>query len=82
MALNFNSLVNLAVDIGLDQKNTFSQCLADGSHRADVETARQAAANRGVSSTPTFFINSRRVTGNVPFQQFQNIINQELAVAQ
>lgn len=33
----------------------------------------------GVSATPTFFINGRVLSGAQPFEQFQAIIDQELA---
>ena len=75
------SLTNLATEIGLDVAD-FSQCLSSGQHRADVENARQEAASRGVNSTPTFFINNQRVTGNQPYDVFQKIIEQELVLAQ
>ena len=75
------SLTDLAAESGLDVAD-FSQCLSSGEHRADVEEARRAATNRGVNSTPTFFINNQRVTGNQPFDTFQRIIEQELVLAQ
>ena len=75
------SLTGLAVETGLDV-TAFTQCLTSGEHRADVEEARRAAANRGVSSTPTFFINNQRVTGNQAYDVFQRIIEQELVLAQ
>lgn len=81
MALNRGTLTDLAASIGLDS-DALSQCLSNGTHRADVENARQAAARRGVDSTPTFFINERRVEGNQPYEVFQGIIDQELAAAQ
>jgi predicted DsbA family dithiol-disulfide isomerase len=63
-------------------RETVTQCLSAGRHRADVENARQAAMNQGISSTPTFFINNRRVEGNQPYETFQQIIEQELANTQ
>jgi protein-disulfide isomerase len=80
-AWNQSNLNDLAGDVGLSQE-TFSQCLSAGRHRADVENARQAAINQGISSTPTFFINNRRVEGNQPYETFQQIIEQELANTQ
>lgn len=78
VAFNRNNLADLAAGIGLD-RDAFSQCLSDGTHRAELENARRAAANQGVNSTPTFFVNGRRVEGNQPFEAFQSIIEQELA---
>ena len=75
------SLTDLAASVGLDT-NTFVQCLSSRTHQADVENAREAAFNRGVNSTPTFFINNQRVTGNQPYETFQKLIDQELVIAQ
>jgi protein-disulfide isomerase len=81
MSLDQNSLVNLAVEIGLDG-DALAECLSSGVHQTDVAKARQAAASRGVTSTPTFFINNRRVVGNVPYAEFQSMIEKELTAAQ
>jgi protein-disulfide isomerase len=80
-AWNQSNLNDLAGEVGLNRE-TFTQCLSAGRHRADVENARQAAINQGISSTPTFFINNRRVEGNQPYETFKQIIEQELANTQ
>ena len=81
IAYDQSSLIDLAAQTGLDRA-AFSQCLSSRRHQADVENARQAAASLGVNSTPTFFINNRRVEGNQPYEVFKSIIDQELAAAQ
>ncbi len=81
IAYNQSSLINLTAQTGLE-RDAFSQCLSSRKHQADVENARRAAVNVGVNSTPTFFINNRRVEGNQPYEVFQSIIDQELAAAQ
>jgi protein-disulfide isomerase len=73
--------VGLAEELGLDVE-AFDECLSSGRHRADVEAARQAAVSRGVDSTPTFFVNDQKLIGNRPYPEFQQIIEQELALAQ
>jgi protein-disulfide isomerase len=78
---NQNTLADLAAGVGLD-RGSFSQCISSRTHQVDVENARRAAANRGINSTPIFFINNRRVEGNQPYEVFQNIIDQEVAAAQ
>lgn len=75
------NLAELGTEIGLDGA-AMAQCLSDGTHRQDVENARQAATRRGISSTPTFFVNNQRIEGNLPFAQFETVINQEVALAQ
>ena len=81
LAYNPINLTDLAVNVGLNQAD-FSQCLSDRTHRVDVENARQWAASQGINSTPTFLINNRRVEGNQPYEVFQSLIEQELAIAQ
>ena len=75
------ALAELGAEIGLDGE-TLAQCLSDGTHRQDIENARQDATRRGISSTPTFFVNNQRIEGNVPLSQFETVINQEVALAQ
>jgi protein-disulfide isomerase len=80
-AWNQGNLADLAGRLDLSRES-FSQCLSNGNHRADVENARRAAVNRGVNSTPTFFVNNQRIEGNVPYEEFQRVIEQELAQVQ
>ncbi len=81
LGLTPDYLAGQAEGLGLNQ-DTFSACLANGTHRSLVDEATRAALNRGVSSTPTFFVNNQRVSGNVPFEEFKSIFEQELAKAQ
>lgn len=81
MQMSPENLVLMANEVGLDVE-VFTQCLSNGTHRADVAQATQTAADRGVNSTPTFFINNRRVRGNEAYEVFQKLIEQELARAQ
>ena len=81
IAYDENGLTDVASQVGLDSA-VFSECLSSGKHRAEVENARRAAANRGVNSTPTFFVNNQRIQGNQPYEVFKQVIEQELAKAQ
>lgn len=81
LALTPDYLAGQAEGLGLN-RDTFSACLANGTHKSLVDEATLAALNRGVSSTPTFFVNNQRVSGNVPFEEFKSIFEQELAKAQ
>jgi protein-disulfide isomerase len=76
-----DALADLAAQVGLDRA-ALLQCLSSGTHRADLEKARQDAVNLGVNSTPTFFINNQRITGNQPYPEFQGVIEEELAASQ
>lgn len=74
------SKANLKVfagDIGLNE-NEFSTCLDSGKYRAEVESDSRAASAFGVNSTPTVFINDKKIVGALPFSSFQEVIEVEL----
>lgn len=75
------TLTEVATSLGLDA-DQFSQCLGDRKYQQMVEEGRQAAINKGINSTPTFYINNQRVEGNQPLSVFQTYIDQELSIAQ
>jgi protein-disulfide isomerase len=66
-----------AADLGLDL-GAFNACYDAGKFRAAIQAEMQAASALGVSGTPAFFINGRFVSGALPFEQFQSIIDEEL----
>jgi protein-disulfide isomerase len=56
----------------------FTECVA-GRRTADAVKADTAEASAlGVSSTPTFFINGRRLSGAQSYESFKQVIEQEL----
>jgi predicted DsbA family dithiol-disulfide isomerase len=69
-----------AKEVGLDGQK-FDQCLDSGAKAPVVEASRKAGEAAGVSGTPAFFINGRPLAGAVPFEQFKEIIDRELAGA-
>ncbi|GEJ55782.1 thioredoxin domain-containing protein [Anaeromyxobacter diazotrophicus] len=72
------ALKGYAKDLGLDQAK-FDKCL-DGGDKAKVVEANKAAGSKvGVTGTPAFFINGYQLTGAQPFEEFKNLIDQELA---
>lgn len=62
-----------ANEIGLDV-DQFESCLAGGTFTAKVEESVLAAAQRGVNSTPSFFINGQSLTGAQPLETFRQAI--------
>jgi protein-disulfide isomerase len=65
----------LAVASGVDlEMDAFAGCLDSRKYQATVESNIQAARRSGVSSTPSFFINGVKLTGNQPFEVFQQQI--------
>ncbi len=67
-----------AKDLDLDLAK-FAECLSTNRTADEVQADFDYAANLGISSTPTFFINGLAVVGAQPFETFQQIIEQELA---
>lgn len=69
-ALDVDSLKRYARDLGLDA-TAFDACLDAGQQTTAVKQDTEEAARLGVTSTPTFFLNGRRVVGAKAFDQFK-----------
>lgn len=69
----------LARKVGLDEKE-FAACWDSERHRGALLKHMQAAAEAGISATPTFKINDRLVVGNRP-DMIRQVIEEELALA-
>lgn len=76
--LNETAFNGWAKEIGLDG-TAFANCLKDPSASKILEADQKAAEEVGVNSTPTFFVNGRKVAGALPFDQFKAMIDEELA---
>ena len=63
--------------LGLNAE-VFGLCLASGRHDADIRASAESGTDLGVVSTPTFFINGRRVLGARPLLQYTQVIDEEL----
>jgi protein-disulfide isomerase len=72
-----DTYIQLGQEIGLEGAS-FEQCLAEGRYNNKISTNQQAASQAGVNSTPTFFVNDQIIRGNVPIEEFENRINQQL----
>ncbi|KAA0255601.1 MAG: thioredoxin [Acidobacteria bacterium] len=59
----------------------FDACLDSGRTAALVDASRRLGESVGVTSTPTFFVNGRPLTGAQPFERFQELVDHELAAA-
>lgn len=71
-------LMRRAKALGLDEQ-PFESCLASDRYDAVIDAGFDEGQQLGVSATPTFFINGRRIQGAVPLEQFAEIIDEELA---
>lgn len=74
------NLKSIAQAVGLDMAQ-FNQCFDGGEKLQEVNKYKTEAAQLGVSSTPTFFIDGQEVKGAQPASAFNAIIDQALADA-
>lgn len=75
--LDKNSLIKYAREIGLDVKK-FTESLDTKKHAKIIERDVNLALSMDLYSTPTFFINGRKVIGDVPYEYLKKIIIEEL----
>ena len=69
------SLGAIAGVAGLDEA-TFKRCVEDEAEMNRIlERAREGAKAFDVQSTPTFVVNGRKVSGAVPFEDFEKVLN-------
>lgn len=71
-------LVELARRAHLDA-GAFRSCLEGRRHLRAVQASDRSAARRGVTSTPTFFINGREAEGALSFREIARIVDTALA---
>lgn len=70
-----------AQTIKLDMKK-FEDCLAKpGKHLEVIDANMKSGEKLGVTGTPAFFINGRRLSGALPYEEFKKVIDSELASA-
>ena len=75
--LSVPDLKQRAVDLKLDT-DAFNQCLDSGRQSAAVQADIQEGARAGVTGTPAMFINGRLLSGNQPYADIKEVIDDEL----
>jgi len=70
-------LVRRAAPLGLDAA-AFQTCLASDRHDKAILDSSEEGQRLGVNSTPTFFINGRRMTGVRSVEEFAEMVDSEL----
>lgn len=75
-----DALKRYAADVGLPA-DEFAACLDSGRNAEDVAREYNAGVARGVHSTPTVFINERRLEGLAPVEDYRVAIEKALAEA-
>ena len=76
-ALAVANLKQYAADLGLDT-GTFNACLDSGTKSSIVEADLAEGRDRGVSGTPTFFIDGETLVGAQPQREFEKLIDAAL----
>jgi protein-disulfide isomerase len=75
--LSVADLKQRAVDLKLDTQS-FNQCLDSGRYVAAIQTDIQEGSRNGVNGTPALFINGRFLSGNQPYSEIKELIDDEL----
>lgn len=86
--LSDDDLIKRAEDLKLDM-NKFNECyktpknteVASDWKKAEsmIQENFESCRKNGVEGTPAFFINGRRLSGALPFEEFKRVIDEELA---
>ncbi|MBZ5565047.1 MAG: thioredoxin domain-containing protein [Acidobacteriia bacterium] len=76
--LSVDALKRYAGELGLDMSR-FNTCLASGAMAARVQRDVDDAHALGLDRTPLFFVDRKMVAGALPFKEFAQLIDQELA---
>ena len=71
------SLKQVGRTLGLNSVQ-FDECIDSGRMESIVNQDSAFARQLGVASTPTFAVNGQPIQGALPFEQFKNLIEQEL----
>jgi protein-disulfide isomerase len=69
-----------AVAVGLDPAK-FDQCLASPRRGGAIDETIEDGRMAGVGGTPTFFVNGRHLYGFVSYEEFKQLVEEELARA-
>lgn len=72
-AFSDDKLLAFATELKLDT-TTFQQCLSDRRYQDKVQRDTADGRSRGVNSTPTLFINGRKVAGVISITDFDSIV--------
>jgi protein-disulfide isomerase len=79
--LGGENLRKIAKSVGLDLAK-FEADIKGDACRADIEADMAELNKFGVRATPSFFINGKFIGGALPEEQFKQIIDEQLAIAE
>lgn len=70
-------VLEFAKNVGIDMEK-FQRCYASSEAKSAGEAWLSDGQKRGVTATPTFFINNEKLVGAQPYSEFQKIIDSKL----
>ena len=77
-ALADDDLKKYSKNIKLDQKK-YDNCIANSKDvERQIDENFESGVKLGVTGTPAFFINGRRLSGALPYSEFKRVIEDEL----
>ena len=80
-ALGLDDLKKYAGELELNM-DAFNACLESDKYAQEVAADMQDGQAAGVSATPSFFVNGQPLSGAVPYERFQDLVEAALAQAQ
>jgi protein-disulfide isomerase len=75
---NEEDIKNYAINSGLNAQE-FTACYAQDKFKNKLNAWYNEGGKRGVTATPTFFINGQQFVGAYPYADFKKIIDEKLA---
>jgi predicted DsbA family dithiol-disulfide isomerase/Skp family chaperone for outer membrane proteins len=75
--LSVPDLKQRAVDLKMDTQ-AFNQCLDSGRQSTAIQADIQEGARNGVTGTPALFVNGRLLSGNQPYSEIKDVIEDEI----
>jgi protein-disulfide isomerase len=72
-ALKFNDLLRYAGELNLDQA-AFEKCMTGGDFRSQIESDFRAAEGLGLVGTPSFYFNGQLVSGAIPSDILEKMV--------
>ena len=80
-AFSPEKLTEIAAQVGLDSA-AFAACLGSSRYAAQISQESLSVQSLGVRGTPAFLLNGIFISGAQPFEAFQQIIDEQLAVVE
>ncbi len=75
--LDRDSLIRYAGELGLDVKK-FTASIDSKKHKDEIARDVKLALSLDLYNTPTFFINGRKIVGDVPYEYLKKAVEEEL----